>query len=181
MTTLAEIRGDAAAIDKLGDYVLIGAGSKDEVLVAESGGRQGSPDATVVFQHETIAMMQAERAGKIEKLQGALKDGSEVIPLRKKASSLWDHITVGRAESSDIVLDDMAVSNVHAHFAVNVGDHAVSVQDVGSSNGTFVNRVQLQPHNAEGLKSGDCVRFGQSIFYFVGRNMLMGLAGLDDA
>ncbi|MBI3180408.1 MAG: FHA domain-containing protein, partial [Deltaproteobacteria bacterium] len=101
---------------------------------------------------------------------------SVVIPLRKKPESLWDHITVGRASTADIVIADPAVSSVHAHFERDPEEGKMSVQDVGSSNGTFLNRKPLQPHTPVVLRSGDCIRFGQSVFYLVGNSMLKDLA-----
>ena len=123
--------------------------------------------ATIVFMHETIALMRAERAEQLDKLVKLIRHDANIIPLSQKAGSFWDNITVGRASTADIVVDDPAVSNVHADFGINVDDHPVSVQDVGSSNGTYVNRVPLQPHAFKALVNGDCVRFGQSIFYYV--------------
>ena len=103
-----------------------------------------------------------------------------MVPVKQSKGSLWEHITVGRASSADIVIDDPAVSSVHAHFAVDADDDSrMCVQDVGSSNGTFVNREPLQPGNQIRLSSGDCLRFGQSIFYFVSRSMLADLVQED--
>ncbi len=73
------------------------------------------------------------------------------------------------------MVSDPAVSSVHAHFALDVDEHPVSVQDVGSSNGTFINRTQLQPHVLAKLRTGDCVRFGQSIFYYLTGTLLREL------
>ena len=160
--------------DKLGDLgksdVLISASGSGEVVLKEKAA--GPPQATQVFMHETIAMMKAERAEQVDKLRGVVGQDSTVVSLAKKAGSLWDHITVGRASTADIVINDPATSSVHAHFALGVDDVPVSVQDVGSSNGTFVNRRALQPHQLTPLSSGDCVRFGQSVFYYVSHIVL---------
>ena len=145
--------------------VLIAASGSGEVVVRDKPA--GPPQSTMVFMHETITMMKAERAEQVDKLRGVVGPDSTVVPLAKKPGSLWDHITVGRASTADIVVNDPATSSVHAHFALGVDDHPVSVQDVGSSNGTFVNRKALQPHSLTPLTSGDCVRFGQSVFYYV--------------
>ncbi len=154
------------------------AGSDEEVVRDTSKDQQSedAPPATMVFMHETIAMMKAERTEQIEKLRGVIAKDGEILPLKKKPESLWEHITLGRASSADLVVADPAVSSVHAHFARDVDQHPVSVQDVGSSNGTFINRVQLQPHQLTKLRSGDCIRFGQSIFYYVSGPLLKELA-----
>lgn len=63
---------------------------------------------------------------------------------------------VGRAPGSDILLPQFGVSRRHARFSVNKG--LVQVEDLGSSNGTYVNGMRLAaPHS---LKHGDEVRMG---------------------
>lgn len=163
MLTLGELQKNPKLLDKLGGrHVLVAA--TDETVVAKEA---KAPEATMVFEHETIKMMMAERAERLEKLKAMLTPESAVIPLAKKAGSFWDHITLGRASTADIVLDDLAISNVHAHFEIDEEEGRTTVQDVGSSNGTHVNRQPLQAHTPTPLRSGDVVRFGQTIFYYV--------------
>ena len=109
-----------------GDDILIKATDSSETVVRETpGGRQR--EATMIFQHETIQMMMAERAEELDKLRGVLKAEYEVVPLRKRPESLWDHITVGRASTADILIDDPAISNVHAHFELDPDGDEVNV------------------------------------------------------
>ncbi len=49
-----------------------------------------------------------------------------------------DRTTLGRSEDNDIMLPDLAVSNQHCVFELK-GIADVFVQDLGSTNGTFVN------------------------------------------
>ena len=152
--------------------MLIAASGQGEVLVRDvKHGRE----ATMIFQHETIQMMKAERVEAIDKLLTAVNAASAIVPLRKKPESLWDNNTVGRANTADVVIDDPAISSVHAHFAIDFSDGSVSLEDVGSSNGTFLNRQQLQPHTPTTIKAGDCLRFGQTVFYYVSTSMLADL------
>ncbi len=170
MLTFGDLQADPFRLAEVGDdNVLIAASAGTEVVVREV---VRAPEATVIFQHETIAMMRAERAEQLDKLRRQLGATSVVIPIRKKPGSFWDQITVGRASTSDIVLEDPAISNVHAHFELDSEDRSVSVQDLASSNGTFVNRERLQPHSPEPLRTGDCLRFGQTVFYFVANGSL---------
>ncbi len=173
MLTFGDLKRDPARMKELaGHDVLVAAAGAAEVVVHEA---KLKGEATMVFMHETINMMKAERADKIDKLKAQLADKSVVVPLKKKPTSFWDYITLGRASTADIAVDDPAVSNVHAHFMVDDEDGRVKVQDVGSSNGTFVNRNPMQAHTPVTLASGDCVRFGQSIFYYVSSSMLKEL------
>lgn len=174
MLTLGELQKKKARLQELeGLDVLVAAA--DETVVQS---QRQTPQATMIFEHETMKMMMAERAEKLEKLKAATSATSVVIPLKKKDGSFWDQITLGRASTADIVLDDPAISNVHAHFTNDDGD-GMALQDLGSSNGTFVNREPLQPHTPVLLRNGDVVRFGQTIFYYLGSSTLKRLCGVD--
>ncbi len=78
-----------------------------------------------------------------------------------------DVITVGRASDNEIFLDDVSVSRKHAVFErATAPDGAVhfSVRDVGSLNGTYVNRDRIDSLE---LASGDEVQIGKFrlVFY----------------
>jgi len=67
-----------------------------------------------------------------------------------------DSTSVGRHPDSDIFLDDITVSRRHAEFSRS-GDE-FRVRDVGSLNGTYVNR---HPTDEAVLSSGDEVQIGK--------------------
>ena len=67
-----------------------------------------------------------------------------------------DTTTAGRHPSSDIFLDDVTVSRRHAEFLRT--DEGFSVRDVGSLNGTYVNRERI---DETALASGDEVQVGK--------------------
>ena len=67
---------------------------------------------------------------------------------------------VGRHQSADIVLQAGEISRKHAAFLLK--DQALSVQDLNSSNGTFVNDVQIEHETL--LKQGDIVQFASLKF-----------------
>ena len=71
-------------------------------------------------------------------------------------------VTTGRHPDSDIFLDDVTVSRKHAVFVQESDGYAV--RDVGSLNGTYVNR-ELVDHAA--LRTGDEVQIGKFrlVFY----------------
>ena len=70
-------------------------------------------------------------------------------------------IMVGRASTSDIVLDEEFVSSTHARF-IPRGQFFV-VEDLGSTNGTFVNEKQVAEAQ---LKLDTRVRIGETIFRY---------------
>jgi len=69
---------------------------------------------------------------------------------------------VGRSPDSDIVLDDPEVSKGHALVREQGGQF--TIQDVGSTNGTFVNNQRL--YNVQMLYDGDSIRVGQTMLVF---------------
>nr|WP_172669760.1 FHA domain-containing protein [Arsenicicoccus sp. oral taxon 190] len=73
-----------------------------------------------------------------------------------------DEVSAGRHPDSDIFLDDVTVSRRHAVF-VRLGD-TFEVRDVGSLNGTYVNRERT---DASRLQAGDEVQIGKFrlVFY----------------
>jgi pSer/pThr/pTyr-binding forkhead associated (FHA) protein len=73
-----------------------------------------------------------------------------------------DEVSSGRHPDSDIFLDDVTVSRKHATFR-HEGDDFL-VRDVGSLNGTYVNRERIEEIT---LKTGDEVQIGKFrlVFY----------------
>jgi pSer/pThr/pTyr-binding forkhead associated (FHA) protein len=69
---------------------------------------------------------------------------------------------VGRHPESDIFLDDVTVSRYHCRFIVD--DGTLSVEDSGSTNGTYVNDSRVE--SAE-LAAGDEVLVGRFHFLIV--------------
>jgi pSer/pThr/pTyr-binding forkhead associated (FHA) protein len=73
-----------------------------------------------------------------------------------------DLVTSGRHPDSDIFLDDVTVSRKHATFSREGGQFVV--RDVGSLNGTYVNRERI---DSASLQTGDEVQIGKFrlVFY----------------
>ena len=65
----------------------------------------------------------------------------------------------------DQVLDDSSVSRMHARFAVE-GDGIISVRDLNSTNGTWLNGERLRPNESRALQQGDHLRLGRMEFIF---------------
>jgi len=73
-----------------------------------------------------------------------------------------DTVTVGRGQESSIFLDDVTVSRKHAEIVR--GQSGYRIRDVGSLNGTYVNRVRV---DAVDLRNGDEIQVGKYRFRFV--------------
>jgi hypothetical protein len=74
-----------------------------------------------------------------------------------------ERVTVGRDAGSDIFLDDVTVSRNHA--ILNVSSAGVTLQDLGSLNGTYVNRRRIDA--AESLSDGDELQIGKFRLAFI--------------
>ena len=78
-----------------------------------------------------------------------------------------DVVTAGRQPDSDIFLDDVTVSRRHAEFR-RIED-GFAVRDVGSLNGTYVNRDRIDDVL---LSDGDEVQIGKfRLMYFASRRV----------
>lgn len=67
--------------------------------------------------------------------------------------------TIGRARECDVVLDYTEVSRLHAQCT---SDHLnIFLEDMGSTNGTFVNGRRLDPNESYRLRAGDAVSFAK--------------------
>ncbi|MET7290479.1 FHA domain-containing protein [Streptomyces sp. NPDC005573] len=99
----------------------------------------------------------------------ALPQGSALLVVRRGPNSGsrflldGDLTTAGRHPQSDIFLDDVTVSRRHVEFR-RVADGSFTVADVGSLNGTYVNR---EPIDQVALSNGDEVQIGKYrlVFY----------------
>lgn len=74
-----------------------------------------------------------------------------------------DVVSVGRHPDSEIFLDDVTVSRRHAELAR--AGAAWMVRDVGSLNGTYVNRQRIEDESA--LANGDEVQIGRFKLVFL--------------
>src|SRR6185295_12295722 len=77
---------------------------------------------------------------------------SATHPLPRKTE-----ITIGRSETADLPIPDSSVSRRHALLKIGP---KWSVEDMGSSNGTAVNGIDLEPGTPHQVGAGDVIRVG---------------------
>jgi hypothetical protein len=125
----------------------------------------GGPDVTSVFAVGSPAPSDAESDFSTEAHQraiDALTPGSALLVVKRgpNAGSRFlldrDLTTAGRHPESDIFLDDVTVSRRHVEFRRDGSGFAV--YDVGSLNGTYVNRERI---DSATLAGGDEVQIGK--------------------
>jgi hypothetical protein len=76
-----------------------------------------------------------------------------------QAYELADELTVGRAGGCQITLDDTYVSQLHAR--VFRRDGQLYVEDLGSTNGTYLNRRKVTAPLA--IRKGDRLQIGKTV------------------
>jgi pSer/pThr/pTyr-binding forkhead associated (FHA) protein len=79
--------------------------------------------------------------------------------LKGKSFPLEDELIVGRADKCHIKIDDPYASQMHARIYSK--DSAYVVEDLGSTNGTYVNRRRIT--DATELHKGDQIKIGKTV------------------
>lgn len=79
--------------------------------------------------------------------------------MKGKSFDVGDELVVGRAEKCNIVLDDTYVSQMHARI-FSKGE-SVMVEDLGSTNGTYLNRRRITSPSE--LQRGDHLKIGKTV------------------
>ena len=128
--------------------------------LAESGS-----DSTITF---AAPEMEAELDAEIHVAPEELEGGRGVLIVKRgpNAGSKFfldsDATQVGRHPDSDIFLDDITVSRRHAELRRDSGEFRLA--DVGSLNGTYVNRERVEDAR---LRSGDEIQIGKFKLVFL--------------
>ncbi len=74
----------------------------------------------------------------------------------KEVQLTKERTTLGRRPYNDIVIDNLAVSGEHA--VIHMAGHEVEIEDLGSTNGTYVNAKAVKRQE---LRNGDMVEVGK--------------------
>ena len=134
-----------------------------------SGERPGESTSTISLGGwESAEPEVADESGADAAAVEALPAGTALLVVRRgpNAGSRFlldsDLTTAGRHPESDIFLDDVTVSRRHAEFYRQGG--SFTVRDVGSLNGTYVNRERIE---VAGLNGGDEVQVGKFRLVFL--------------
>lgn len=147
--------------------------------MTENDRRSGTDDTSDEVTVETTSVFRADFLNDLETSPGTsgessvsgvegLPVGSALLVVKRGPNAgsrfLLDQPTTsaGRHPDSDIFLDDVTVSRRHAEFRLDTGDF--QVVDVGSLNGTYVNR---EPVDSATLANGDEVQIGKFRLVFL--------------
>jgi hypothetical protein len=156
LADLARAESDEALVARFGSLVLVG---------------PDAPPSTDLpgFRYATES---AKRVGAPHPMTALLE--SVVYGLVKRAGSPFPNIlVVGRAPNSDVWIDDIQISKLHARVALDPSlGHLLS--DAGSANGTFVDDHRLTEREDRALVEGTRIRFGDRPFIVHGVTTLCG-------
>ncbi len=125
-------------------------------------------DGALELGADAMAEGDAAEVGSEGSTLEALPPGSALLVVKRgpNAGSRFlldaDVTTAGRHPESDIFLDDVTVSRRHAEFVRDAGGYLV--RDVGSLNGTYLNRERIE---SASLAGGDEVQVGKYRLVFL--------------
>ena len=80
-----------------------------------------------------------------------------------------DDVVIGREDPISDVFPDLDLTNLggmdkgvsRKHAVIHRSGPNYTVEDMGSTNGTYINKKKIQPHAPQMIKAGDELRFGK--------------------
>jgi hypothetical protein len=123
-------------------------------------------DASMVMDGDEAAVALPRRERRGQDLRAGVDPRLEVVAAMGldpgTEFELGEGATMGRADGSDIPVDDPFASSVHARIFPR--GQFMYIEDMGSTNGTYLNGRRLRA--AERLKVGDSVRIGETEYRY---------------
>lgn len=141
-----------------------------------SGDDEDTGEKTVVLNKTDPELSRKNK----EELKGA--DSCLIIirgtPIGHKILLSGTEMVIGRDDTADITISDQSISRKHARITrVKKGEtETVSVTDLGSSNGTFVNGKQLKAKETTELHKEDVLKVGNTSLKFLPAGSIETLA-----
>ncbi len=128
---------------------------------------QVSPDSTAYAPPAAGGAGEGDKTVVMRKDAGAVRLPAVVVRQGKEPGRTYDvrkdHLSIGRSRDSDIFLEDLAVSRLHATiYRDEMGGYLL--RDENSANGTSVNGQRVTEC---ALQEGDEIQLGQTILAFV--------------
>jgi pSer/pThr/pTyr-binding forkhead associated (FHA) protein len=146
----------------------------DARFCSNCGTPLGDPDTTSVAPESSTATYRIDETGELVpvELEDVVRQGGgAALVVRAGGGRVGesfplegDRMTIGRRPDSDVFLDDVTVSRDHA-LIVRRGDE-YHLDDLGSLNGTYVNRRRIESHH---LADGDELQVGKYKLTFLSR------------
>lgn len=165
MLTVKDLAKLSASLDpaglrkQLGPFVLVQRppkGESAEVGLEDPTNPWGEPEAT------SMARAGAVNDGTLSMLfQFESLAVSTLPPLQGQ-----DELSVGRSPDCDLVINDASVSKHHAVLRWNDARLRATIEDLGSTNGTFLNAGKRLSGETQ-VNDSDIISFGEVQFWFL--------------
>jgi pSer/pThr/pTyr-binding forkhead associated (FHA) protein len=118
-----------------------------------------------------------EAAGEMnEAVSGAGAEGSTLVLASADGGKLEipakDEVVIGREDPISEVFPDVDLTNFggvdggvsRKHAVIHRSGASCTIEDMGSTNGTYINKKRILAHAPQEIKPGDEVRFGKVAF-----------------
>jgi pSer/pThr/pTyr-binding forkhead associated (FHA) protein len=127
-----------------------------------------------IFCEECGAKLEA--MGEMAEAAVEEKEGSMLVLSSSNGSKLEipkkDEVVIGREDPVSEVFPDLDLTDFggadggvsREHAVIHRSGSGCTIEDMGSTNGTYINKKRLQPHSPQAIKPGDEVRFGKLAF-----------------
>ncbi len=136
-----------------------------------AGSRNETSPAGVPIDEKPTTPMSATPFGGNSWISLQLVETGELLPLNEA-----NEFTMGRASENQPIMPDVdltsckayenGVSRLHAVIRRSK-DNRVSIMDLGSSNGTYVNGIRISPNIHQVIRNGDVVSVGKLKFQVI--------------
>ena len=162
MLSVKELRGLASKLsakqfrEQLGPFTLV------QKPPGKSGFDTAKMGLPVNVQNTTVAPVHRVA----ESALGLLFEFDELLVASVPPLHGVDELTVGRQPDSDLVLEHTSVSKRHAILRWDGEHNRCTIQDLGSTNGTFLN-ASVRIRRETTLKNGDILSFGEVHYWFL--------------
>ena len=134
-----------------------------EVVVTEPAAEENNAPASVEAPTTTVAPAASELKAKLTIIRGGTLGKEFPLQAGDNLVGRWDPDS-GAFPEIDLEMDDPEARISRKHALVRVGEQ-ITLEDIGSLNGTFVNRGhRLEPGSPAVLNDGDEIIIGKTFF-----------------
>jgi hypothetical protein len=162
MFSVKELRGLASGLSRaefarqLGPFALV---QRPPGMTGSGTNKMGLP--------ANVMRTQVARADKVTQgALGLLMQFDELLVATVPPLQGVDELLVGRQPDMDLLLDDPSVSKRHAVLRWDAASRRCSIEDLGSTNGTYLN-AETRLKRETTLKNGDILSFGEVQYWFL--------------
>lgn len=107
------------------------------------------------FAEDSVLVLRVRDSGRVYELQPGLAKNEQVIGRSAPGSAMVPDVDLAEETGAQ-----KGVSRLHLTIRYDLQYHTLSVFDLGSANGSYINGQRLHPHEVRVLRDGDEMRLG---------------------